>query len=115
MGLLVASALNFEAALEALESTDPALHLFLHVYRGNPHPNPDPDPNHDPNPSPNPDPNPNPNPNPSPSPDPNPDLTLVLVLTLTLAPYPNQAPSRARYMRRCTRRPCRCSARSPKG
>ena len=34
MGLLVASALNFEAALEALESTDPALHLFLHVYRG---------------------------------------------------------------------------------
>ena len=34
VGLLVASALNFEAALEALESTDPALHLFLHVYRG---------------------------------------------------------------------------------
>jgi len=34
MGMLVASALNFEAALEALQSTDPALHLFLHVYRG---------------------------------------------------------------------------------
>ena len=30
--------------MEALESTDPALHLFLHVYRGNPHPHPHPDP-----------------------------------------------------------------------
>ena len=33
-GLLCAMALNFEAALEALEESEPALHLFLHVYRG---------------------------------------------------------------------------------